>query len=478
MADPSRGPAPLAPGSRIGKYVVVRLLATGGFAEVYLVQSRGPEGFAKLLVAKRLLPQLAARPDYVDMFLDEARLAARLRHPNLVQVYDFGLSDVGHFLTMEYVEGESLAHVIQAAAKKQRGMSLANSLRVVAALSAGLHYVHELRDKDGMPLSIVHRDVSPQNVMLTFDGNIKLLDFGIASATNSRALAPSQGIRGSLRTMSPEQCAGEPLDRRSDVFSLGVMLFELTTGTLFHRESDESSMRAQILDGPWPLPTTRRANYPAELERIVMKALERDPRRRTPTAEALQIELEAFAQAHGHRASNIGLAEFMREVIGEPPRLSDELDPNLPDESVDVASASGARVHRRKLTSVAWLAALVTLSVLGATLTLGLGRGSKPNRASEAKQPVLAASGGGGTPSPPSPAVAMPAVSQASEPVEARPARSPTAPSVASIGARPRRSLGPPRADAGPGPAIPAHSTSKPPDPVATAWTLDSPLPP
>ena len=164
----------LAPGSLIGKYTVLRLLAVGGSAEVYLVRSHGIEGFAKLAVLKRLLPHLVGHPDFAEMFLDEARLAANLHHPNIAQVYDFGRSGQSHFLTMEYVEGESLSNVIRSAARKKRGLSLSNSLRVVQSVAAGLHYAHQLKGQDGKPLGIVHRDVSPHNVMITFDGSVKL----------------------------------------------------------------------------------------------------------------------------------------------------------------------------------------------------------------------------------------------------------------------------------------------------------------
>ncbi len=481
VAEPPSGVSPLKRGSRIGKYTVLRLLATGGFAEVYLVQSRGPEGFAKLLVAKRLLPQLANQPDFVELFLDEARLAARFRHPNLAQVYDFGRSEAGHFLAMEYIEGESLANVIRAAAQKGRGMSLVNSLRVVQSLAAGLHYAHELRDRDGSSLSIVHRDVSPQNVMLTFDGNIKLLDFGIASARSSRAVPTPQVVRGSLRTMSPEQCAGKPLDRQSDVFSLGVLLFELTTGTLLHRETDESSIRAQILDGPWPLPSTRRPNYPRELERIVMKALERDRGRRYSTAEALQLELEAFARVEGHVASNIGLSEFMREILGEPPATGDELEPELEaeasEERVTTGLGAGSKTRLRgygpRLAIIAALVVAVTLLLLGrvwrsqregSIVETGPSR-SAPTPRAELPYPSRATAPLAGSPVVRAHDAGLPLASVA--------VAAPPPPSTAR-----HRASRPPVSRAGPREPIPAHSRPGPLAQPSASWTLDSPLPP
>jgi serine/threonine protein kinase len=356
----------VAKGSLIGKYTVLRLLAVGGSAEVYLVRSQGIEGFAKLAVLKRLLPHLVGHPEFVEMFLDEARLAANLQHPNIAQVYDFGRCGESHYLTMEYVEGESLSNVIRSAASKKRGFSLSNSLRVVQSVAAALHYAHQLKGSDGKPLGIVHRDVSPHNVMLTFDGSVKLVDFGIASAHISKFRSLPGSIKGSLRYMSPEQCAGEQLDCRSDLFSLGVLLFELTTGTRLHRESDERDVMRRILDGPIPMPSTRRDNYPPELERIVITALERDRSRRYSTAQELQVDLESFGQAQGVLPSNVALAEFMREIFAEP---NVEAKAALAvSEARDEPSGPGSPMPDQPATPVQrsryWLVAVLTLAGL------------------------------------------------------------------------------------------------------------------
>jgi tRNA A-37 threonylcarbamoyl transferase component Bud32 len=475
----------MAPGSLIGKHTVLRLLAVGGSAEVYLVRSQGIEGFAKLAVLKRLLPHLAGHPEFVEMFLDEARLAANLRHPNIAQVYDFGRSGQGHYLTMEYVEGESLSNVIRSAARKKRGFSLGNSLRVVQSVAAGLHYAHGLGDADGKPLGIVHRDVSPHNVMITFDGSVKLVDFGIATARISKNHALPGSIQGSLRYMSPEQCVGEPVDCRSDLFSLGVLLFELTTGTRLHRENDDRDVVRRIVDGPIPIPSSRRKNYPAELERIVMKSLERERSRRYGTAQELQVDLESFGQAQGVLPSNVALAHFMREIFGErtieaggalatPAARDERTEPGAP-----APSQLAAPVRRRRLR----VAAVLTLACLTGLALLWFGsRRGHPSQSQSRGNPELSAA----VPAPPAPSAetslqaragsgARAAASGETAGVAVRAEPAPPTPATRSARLATRHPRGERSGTGGMVPAKSAPTASSKPSPP---WTLDSPLPP
>src|SRR5262245_42270613 len=219
-------------GSRLGKYRIRRLVTVGGMAEIYVARTAGIEGFEKEVIVKRILPHLAADPEFVQMFLDEARLAATLHHPNIVQVYDIGRDEEhGYFFSMERVHGHDLGRVLAAAADRKRGLALEHALSIVAGLAAGLHYAHEQ--------GIVHRDVSPSNVLVTYDGCVKVVDFGVAKAMANRSKTRDGAIKGKVSYMSPEQWRGLTVDRRSDVFALGILLFELTTGKrLFKGDND------------------------------------------------------------------------------------------------------------------------------------------------------------------------------------------------------------------------------------------------
>ena len=193
-------------------------------AEIYLAKARGIEGFEKLVVLKRILPQHADSEDFIRMFLDEARLAATLHHPNIAQTYDIGTEGGSYFFTMEYVHGEDMRNILKTCARTRKGLPLDHSITMVLGTAAGLHHAHEKLASDGSPLNIVHRDVSPSNVLVTYDGAVKVVDFGIAKAATHRAESRVGSLKGKIAYMSPEQCRGEKLDRRSDVFAIGILL--------------------------------------------------------------------------------------------------------------------------------------------------------------------------------------------------------------------------------------------------------------
>src|SRR5579859_5578064 len=207
---------------RIGRYDVVGLLAIGGMAEVFLGRIQGPNGFQRPVVIKRILPHLSRQKPFVDMFVDEARIVARLHHPNIVQVFEHGCCDGELFLAMEYLEGESLAGVLRRA--KVRGTRIAYEVaaHIVAGACAGLHAAHELADPDGVPCELVHRDVSPQNILVTYGGHVKVLDFGVAKVRDRAAARTEAGqLKGKFAYMAPEQTDNRPIDRRADIFSIG-----------------------------------------------------------------------------------------------------------------------------------------------------------------------------------------------------------------------------------------------------------------
>jgi serine/threonine protein kinase len=302
---------------QLGKYELICHLATGGMAEIHLARASGIEGFQKIVVLKRILPALAANPEIVSLFLDEARLAATLQHSNIVQVYDVGIVDGSYFFTMEFVHGEDVRMLLRTVTDRHIEIPLDVSLSIVLGIAAGLHYAHEKVGFDGKPLGIIHRDVSPSNVLVSYEGLVKVVDFGIAKAASRSAETQHGSVRGKFGYMSPEQCQSRNLDRRSDVFAIAIVLYELTTHTkLFKGESDYDIMKA-IVEHDAPMPSTRKPGYPPELERIVMKGLSRNPDDRYPNAEELQLDLENFAREQKLRISTVTVARFMEQLFGK-----------------------------------------------------------------------------------------------------------------------------------------------------------------
>ncbi len=247
----------LAPGDKLGKHDLIRQIAVGGMAELYLARTMGIEGFEKLVVVKRILPQYSDNASFVNMFLNEARLAATLHHPNIAQVYDIGQENGEFFFSMEYVHGEDLGQLVRGSHDGGIPISLDAALTLAAGLCAGLHHAHEKTTPDGRPLNVVHRDVSPSNVLVSYDGAVKLVDFGIARV-NTTPGSTAGGLKGKISYMSPEQCRGKTvLDRRSDVFSVGTLLYELTTGQLPFTDETEYAILNHIVNTDAAPPSSR-----------------------------------------------------------------------------------------------------------------------------------------------------------------------------------------------------------------------------
>jgi eukaryotic-like serine/threonine-protein kinase len=320
-AQPSR--RFLSQSDKLGKYEVIRQIAVGGMAELYLTRTVGMEGFEKLVCVKRILPQYANNPSFVNMFLNEARLAATLHHPNIAQVYDIGQEQGEYFFAMEYVHGEDLGRLVTTAQENAVPISLDCALTLVSGLCAGLHYAHEKASPEGKPLGVVHRDVSPTNVLVSYDGAVKLVDFGIARAGGEPAQSAVGGLKGKISYMSPEQCRGNKtaLDRRSDVFSAGTILYELTTGRRPFIDETEYGVLQQIVNRDADPPSTVDPGYPPALEAIVMRALARDVNRRFSTALELQNQLEDFAHDNRLRVSPLVVARLMSMLF--PARLEE-----------------------------------------------------------------------------------------------------------------------------------------------------------
>src|SRR5262245_12539790 len=260
---------------RLADFEIVRRLGAGGMAEVFLAKKRGAEGTFKLLVVKRILPAYGASRRFRTMFGEEAQLATRLNHPNIVQVYDFqDYGEEGQLLSMEYVEGPDLKRLVRSVQVKNQRLPPFVAAYIVAEVAKGLHYAHERKDEAGRALDIVHRDVSPQNILLSFDGAVKIADFGIASANLFRE---EPGVlKGKTAYMSPEQARGERVDRRTDVYSLGVVFHELLTGRPLHGAAEGQELLEAVRDGLVEPPSTFAREIPAELEAITMRALAKD----------------------------------------------------------------------------------------------------------------------------------------------------------------------------------------------------------
>jgi len=292
-------------------------LATGGMAEIWLARELGAAGFERFVVVKRLLPHLAHDRHVVDMFASEARFVARLAHPNVVQIHELGQDEQGYFLVMEYVEGCSVRELTGAVRKAGNVLAPDIGVCIVEQALRGVHAAHELTDPSGKPLGLVHRDISPHNLMISPQGDVKLLDFGIAKATEAAEATQTGSLKGKYGYMAPEQCRAMPLDRRSDVFATGIVLWELLVGErLFDRGSEYDSLQA-IVSGDVRPPSEARPDLPRELDAVVMKALANDLVARWQTADELRRALRAAAEAAGLRPSRDALAATVAELLGE-----------------------------------------------------------------------------------------------------------------------------------------------------------------
>ncbi len=321
-------------------------LARGGMAEVFLAHQRGPEGFDRRVAVKRVLPHLAETASFVRMFHDEARLAARLTHPNIVHIYEFGRVDEHYFIAMEYVEGVHAGSLIKHGRKEK--LPPAMVARIGADACAGLHYAHELRDESGRALRIVHRDISPPNLMITYDGMVKLVDFGIAKAVSQVEQTRPGVVKGKYAYMSPEQTTNKPLDGHSDVFSLGLVLWELVAGRVaLSRKDPVDAMRA-IRDGRIPRLESARPDVPAALAAAIGAALEVDPAER-PSAMELGLMLEGYIKASPELGTSLEASQWIRTRFPRP-NLTGEV-PAMRDGGTTVGTAAASASTMAKVAS-------------------------------------------------------------------------------------------------------------------------------
>jgi serine/threonine-protein kinase len=310
-----------------GRYRLVKRIAVGGMAEIYHAIEHGLEGVRRRVVLKRVLPERLESPDFVAMFLDEARVASQLSHPNIAHIYNFGEVEGVYFLAMEYVEGLTVSKLIQRT--KPERIPIEVTLRIVSDVCAGLHHAHELVDDDGRSLGVVHRDVSPANVMVSCNGVAKIIDFGVARAASQVHSTGVDQLKGKLGYMAPEYLKREPIDRRVDVFALGAVLYEMVTGeALFKRESHGATVAAVLTDGP---PSVASARVPAMIDDIIRKAVEKNVEKRYATALEMQRDVEQLMSRRAMVVTPFTVGEFVSSHFRETTdsHTRDLLDVNL-----------------------------------------------------------------------------------------------------------------------------------------------------
>jgi len=301
---------------KFGKYLLLDKIATGGMAEIWLAKQTGLEGFEKLVVIKKILPHFISDIEFINMFLDEARLAAKLNHQNIVQIYDLGKEDNTYYIAMEYIFGEDLKSIAMTAIAAGTFIPIHLSCAIVSQIAQGLSYAHKLKDLRGNALNLVHRDISPQNIIVTYEGNVKIVDFGIAKAATSSNSTKTGTLKGKFAYMSPEQAKGEStIDSRSDIFALGILLFELTTGQRLFKCDTELATLKKITEEPIVSPLEMKSDYPFQLCNIVLKALEKDKEKRYQNIQEMQKDLDSFLKKYPKPSSNIDISNWMQQIF-------------------------------------------------------------------------------------------------------------------------------------------------------------------
>lgn len=328
--------------THFGKYLLIHQVGRGGMAELFLAKQSGLKGFEKILAIKKILPHLTQDAEFVSMFVNEGKLAALLTHQHIVQIFDLGHVDGAYYMAMEYVMGKDLRSLATKTRERGGRLSLGHVLSIVSQVASGLDYAHRKKDLNGHDLNIVHRDVSPQNILVSYEGEVKLVDFGIAKAAGLGQETQTGILKGKLAYMSPEQACGKPIDRRSDVFSLGIVLYELLTGRrLFKGDSDLSTLE-QVRTAVIEPPTRFDAEIPAVLEAAVLKALAREADQRYQTAAEFQAALERIMAESGQGFSSLHLSQLMAATFEEDMRRDAERLQSAHQETVRLG-ASPAR---------------------------------------------------------------------------------------------------------------------------------------
>ncbi len=300
-----------------GRYRLVAKVAQGGMAAIYVAVHEGIQGFSQVVVIKRVLPHLATTRVFREMFLDEARIAAQLHHPNIVSTHELGEVDGHYFIAMEYLPGHDLLSILRRCRAKRTVVPIPIACAIAQRCAAGLHHAHEFRGAEGQPLNLVHRDISPSNIVVTYHGEVKILDFGIAKAAIQSANTQMGTFKGKLAHSAPEQLLDQPIDRRTDVFALGILLWELLANRpLFKRKGDAHTIDAVRTADARP-PSTRRPEIPKYLDDVIMRALSLKPSDRYASAEEMQLDLQGYFDEHGSRPDADDMSRWLTRLFGD-----------------------------------------------------------------------------------------------------------------------------------------------------------------
>src|SRR5580693_516124 len=303
---------------QFGPYRLVRQIAVGGMAEIHLAKTKGIAGFEKYVALKMIHPNFAEDEQFIQMLVDEAKIAVQLNHANIAQTFDLGRVGEVFYITMEYVDGADLYKILRKASETDIDMPLEVAAYIAKEVASALDHAHKKRSPTGKSLGIVHRDVSPQNVLISYTGEVKLVDFGIAKATMKARQTAIGVIKGKYYYMSPEQAWGDPIDYRSDIFSAGIVLYEMLTGQMLYLEEDLHRLLDMARSAEIAPPSTLRKGIPPQLERIVMHALSKVPGERYQSAGDLATDLERFLHAYSPVFTAAKLSTLLRQVLGDP----------------------------------------------------------------------------------------------------------------------------------------------------------------
>jgi serine/threonine protein kinase len=338
-------PTPRVPvtGAAYGPYQLLERVAIGGMAEVFKAKRTGVEGFEKVLAVKRILPHLSDNKEFVDMFIDEAKMVAGLAHPNIVQIFDLGKIEKSYYIAMEYVHGRDLRSILRRAREKELDLPLELALLVASRVASALEFAHRKKDERGRAMQIVHRDISPQNILISFEGEVKLTDFGIAKAATKASITDTGALRGKLLYMSPEQAWGKAIDRRSDVFSLGIVLYEMVTDHRPFLGHSEMSILEMVRECQVARPSTLNPGVPEMLENVIMLALAREPDDRYQDAAEMRGDLDRVLREWQSPQAG-ALARFMELLFDEEER-SDSVDLPPAAEAAPEAEEAAAAAH-------------------------------------------------------------------------------------------------------------------------------------